>query len=140
MRVTTTPNSAVVREPLYSPQPSRIVNGHLGSSITHFGKLVLRDENQNTILAEIWQDCPGMATARVEVCSCSVARTIHFFRLRIRDRAEVFTLLRELSDRIEALQASGVTAKISTDSPNEDCSYRDEQAGGDAPHRGAVVE
>jgi len=106
-RATTIPNSAAAQEPLYSAQLSRNVNGCSNShSVRHFGSVVLRDDVGTTFSAEIWQECPGAATARVTVYACDTMPRLYFFRLRIGDRAEVATLLKELAERIDALPSS----------------------------------
>src|ERR1700730_14014270 len=96
LRVTTTPNSAVVREPRYCAPHGLLVNGIRSlpfpmdaptasltpvsppalsgsrphSSAQHLGGLFLQDDIGITISAEIRRDRPGAATARVEIQSC----------------------------------------------------------------------
>jgi len=65
------------------------------------GTLILADDNDLTISAEIWRDCPGIATVRAEVGSCGVEK-VHHFRLHVGDRVELATILKQLADRIEA--------------------------------------
>jgi hypothetical protein len=134
LRVTTTPNSAVRREPLYCAPDGLPVNGKqvlpspvdghgecrratvsqpaLGRnepccSVRPLGGLFLQDDAGTTVSAEIWKDCPGWATARVEIHSGETPMTVYFFRLRVGDRVESSNLLTELARRVATLLACG---------------------------------
>jgi len=74
--------------------------------VQNFGSLVLRDDCETSLIAEIWQDCPGAVTARATVCACGRTPDVHFFRLRVGDRVGVSALLKELAARIDALLSS----------------------------------
>lgn len=142
LRITTTPNSAVGREPLYCaphgfhvngkqvlPSP---VDGHgecrratlsqpaLGRSepccsVRHLGGLFLQDDAGTTVSAEIWRDCPGWATARVEIHSGEATMKVYFFRLRVTDRAESSNLLTELARRVATLRARSRLENVTSD-------------------------
>jgi len=134
LRVTTTPNSAVGREPLYCAPHSLPVNGKqvhpshvdghgerdratvsqpvLGQkepccSVRPLGGLFLQDDTGTTISAEIWKDCPGWATARIEIYSGEAPMKIYFFRLWVGDRVESSNLLTEFARRVATLLACG---------------------------------
>ena len=84
-------------------------------SIRRLGGLFLQDDAGTTISAEVWKDCPGWATARVETYSCETTIKIYFFRLRVGDRVEFSNLLTELARRVATLDACGRLEDIISD-------------------------
>jgi hypothetical protein len=141
LRVTTTPNSAVVRGPLYCAPHGPLVNSkqvlpspvddpresrttlsqpalgrsELCCSVRHLGGLFLRDDLGTTISAEVWKDCPGWATARVKIHSCATTMKVYFFRLRVGDCVESSNLLTELTRRVATLHACGRLGNVTSD-------------------------
>lgn len=141
LRVTTTPNTAVGRRPLYCAPDGLPVNGKqvlpspvdghgecraagsqpaLGQnehccSVRPLGGLFLQDDAGTTVSAEIWKDCPGWATARVEIYSGEAPMKVYFFRLRVADRVESSNLLTELARRVATLRARSRLENVTSD-------------------------